>query len=70
MSNDTRLDELINDLGFNCFRISAAWAALQPNPPGEDGTITDDSDYMDTLANVVQHLGDYGAFSLLDMHQD
>ena len=70
MSNDTRLDELINTYGFNTYRISAAWAALQPNPPSADGSFTHDYDYMDALSNVVQHLANHGAFSLLDMHQD
>ena len=71
LSNDTRLNELINMLGFNCFRIGAHWAALQPTSPSDDGSFTHDEDYLTALdKNVVQHLAEYGAYSLLDMHQD
>jgi endoglycosylceramidase len=63
-------DPVVNKKGTNAFRISAAWAALQPDPPSSDGTITDDSSYLSALSDLVTKLADHGAFSLLDMHQD
>ena len=62
--NNTRLAELVDDFGFNCFRVMASWSAVQP-APGE----IDDS-YLAALSNVTRLLADHGAFSLLDMHQD
>ncbi|GMI23277.1 hypothetical protein TrRE_jg8245 [Triparma retinervis] len=70
LANDTRLDFLVNDLGFNSFRVSAAWAALHPTPPSPSGDITPSSSYLSALSAVVDKLSSFGAYTLLDMHQD
>ena len=64
ITNDTRLNQLINEYGFNGFRISASWAAVQPEP----GVI--DDKYLAAMVNVTQKLASFGAYFLLDMHQD
>ncbi|GMH57979.1 hypothetical protein TL16_g02513 [Triparma laevis f. inornata] len=69
LSNDTRLDELVNSYGFNSFRVQASWAALQPTPP-MNGEFSVDADYLDALSSLVDKISSYGAYSLLDMHQD
>ena len=62
--NESFLAELVNDLGFNCFRIMAGWAALKPAPGATDTA------YLGALQNVTRLLSRHGAYSLLDMHQD
>lgn len=63
IGNLTRLDILINEYGFNCFRVGAIWAALQPAP-----NVTDDR-YLTALRNATRLLAEHGAYSILDMHQ-
>ena len=64
ISNETRLDMLVNEYGFNCFRVGAIWAALQPGPN------TVDTRYLGALQNATRLLAKHGAYSILDMHQD
>jgi len=64
ISNETRLNILINEYGFNCFRIGAIWAALSPSENETDGA------YLDALDNATRLLTRYGSFFILDMHQD
>ena len=62
--NETRLATLVDEYGFNCFRIMAGWAAVNPAP----GVM--DSKYIAALLNVTRLLARHGAHSILDMHQD
>ena len=64
LSNLSLTSTLINEYGFNCFRIPAMWAAVQPAPN------TTDSRYLAALLNATRLLADRGAYSILDMHQD
>jgi len=64
ISNETRLEILANEYGFNCFRIGAIWAALQPEP-----NVTD-TRYLDALQNATRMMANHGVYSLMDMHQD
>jgi len=64
ISNASRLEILANEYGFNCFRIGAIWAALQPEP-----NVTDQR-YLTALQNATRMLASHGVYSLLDMHQD
>ena len=64
ISNETRLSILANEYGFNCFRIGAIWAALQPAP-----NITD-MRYLAALQNATRLLASHGVYFILDMHQD
>ena len=59
LSNDTRLDELVNSYGFNSFRVQAAWASVQPSPP-VDGEFTFDTDYLDALEGLIEKLSSVG----------
>ncbi len=64
MSDARNLDILVNEFGFNAFRIGAEWAALQPEPNETDTA------YLSALLNATETLGRAGAYAILDMHQD
>ena len=64
-SNQSRVTQLVDEYGFNCFRIMASWAAVQPTPD-----LVPDTAYTAALRNATKMLGASGAFTLLDMHQD
>ena len=64
LQDPRNLDRLVNEFGFNAFRIGAMWAALQPTENETDHV------YLEALQNATKTLGDVGAYALLDMHQD
>ena len=55
---------IATEYGFNCYRIGAIWAALQP-----EENVTDYR-YLDALENATKLLSKNGAYFILDMHQD
>eukprot|EP00746_Dinoflagellata_sp_MGD_P068224 gnl/MRDRNA2_/MRDRNA2_28117_c0_seq1.p1 gnl/MRDRNA2_/MRDRNA2_28117_c0~~gnl/MRDRNA2_/MRDRNA2_28117_c0_seq1.p1 ORF type:complete len:553 (-),score=85.00 gnl/MRDRNA2_/MRDRNA2_28117_c0_seq1:48-1706(-) len=62
LANPTRMAMLVEDFGFNCFRLPAMWAAVQPAPN------TIDSRYLMAVKNATRLLASHGAYSILDMH--
>lgn len=64
ISNESRLELLTNEYGFNAYRIGAIWEALQPAP-----NVTDER-YVAALLNATRFLSSHGVYSILDMHQD
>ena len=50
--------------GFNAVRVGVIWSDLEPQP----GVF--DQDYLNSIEQTVQTLGNHGIYSIIDFHQD
>jgi endoglycosylceramidase len=50
--------------GFNAVRVGIIWSDLEPEP----GVF--DADYLNSVEQTVQTLGNHGIYSIIDFHQD
>jgi len=55
---------LAEELGYNHLRLPVSWSGLEP----ERGTY--DEDYLRRILDVADTCGDYGIYTLVDLHQD
>ncbi len=53
-----------NKWGINLVRLGINWSALEPEP------LKYDRDYLEQVGIIVEFIGSYGIYVMLDMHQD
>ena len=55
---------VMEELGLNVLRLGVMWPGVEPTQGDYD------EEYLTHIANIVELAGEFGVYTLLDMHQD